>query len=121
MNNEIKEILEFLSNENYYIQDIDCKFKRLYLDEVKTLLDYITNLEEENRILKELNVCVGCNNNLDYKSRIDKALDYIVNDMPYLEEPDDDYENNHKMIEYDKSILLNILQGEDKEIDQLEK
>ncbi len=47
MNNEIKEILEFLSNENYYIQDIDCKFKRLYLDEVKTLLDYITNLQEE--------------------------------------------------------------------------
>ena len=33
--------------------------------------------------------------------------------MPYLEEPDDDYENNHKMVEYDNSILLNILQGSD--------
>ena len=47
------------------------------------------------------------------KTRINKAIEYIKNDMPYLEEPDDDYENNHKMVEYDNSILLNILQGSD--------
>ena len=39
--------------------------------------DRIKELEEENERLKELNVCVGCNNNPDYKSRIDKAIEYI--------------------------------------------
>ena len=37
----------------------------------------IKELEEENKTLKELNVCVGCNNNPDYKTRIDKAIKYI--------------------------------------------
>ena len=32
--------------------------------------DRIKELEEENKTLKELNVCVGCNNNPDYKTRI---------------------------------------------------
>ena len=32
--------------------------------------DRIKELEEENKTLKELNVCVGCDNNPDYKTRI---------------------------------------------------
>lgn len=43
--------------------------------------------------------------------RINKAIEYIGNDIPYLETPDDDYENNHKMIEYDIKDLLGILKG----------
>ena len=120
MNNEIKEILEFLSNENYYIQDIDCKFKRLYLDEVKTLLDYITKLQEENERLRTgLNTCQNtvievnkeCNSlfnhltkkDLDYKSRNDKALEYINNCPEYL------------WANVNTKELKNILQGEDKD------
>lgn len=50
--------------------------------------------------------------NRELKNNRDKAIEYIENDMPYLEEPDDDYENNHKMNEYDTSVLLNILKGD---------
>lgn len=48
----------------------------------------------------------------DYKSRIDKAIEYIEN-MPYAEVPDEDYENNHKMVEWNDSELLKILKGEE--------
>ena len=49
------------------------------------LRDKIKELEKENNTLKELNVCVGCNNNPDYKSRIDKAIEYIHNNQPVFE------------------------------------
>lgn len=57
MKDEIKEILDYFRKyatirENTMITEIE---------------DYITNLQEENEILKEMNVCVGCNNNSDYK------------------------------------------------------
>lgn len=87
MTDVIKEILDFKENADY---------KRLTYDELAILKDYITNLEVENKIL-----------NL----KMQKAIKYIKYNMPYLEEPDD-YENTHKMKEYDKSILLNILKGE---------
>ena len=34
----------------------------------------IKELEEENKVLKELNVCIGCEDNPTYKARIDKAI-----------------------------------------------
>lgn len=54
MNDEIKEILDFKENADY---------KRLSCDEIKILLDYITNLEQEKE---------------DYKSRVEKAVEYIT-------------------------------------------
>ena len=45
MSDEIKEILEFKENADY---------KRLSIDEIKCLDDYITNLQKENERLKEL-------------------------------------------------------------------
>ena len=44
MNNEIKEILEFKEDADY---------KKLSCDEIKVLKDYITNLQQENKDLKE--------------------------------------------------------------------
>lgn len=101
MNNEIKEILDdlrtykdryeyFLFN-NLSFSDRDYK--------AKILLDYITNLQ-------------------DYKSRCEKAIEYIkYNDSSlYTFEPDYDYEEN--IVEnYEPSNfredLLNILNGDD--------
>jgi cell shape-determining protein MreC len=44
---------------------------------IRQLQQRIKELEEENKTLKELNVCVGCDNNPDYKSRIDKAIEEL--------------------------------------------
>ena len=93
MKDEIKEILngfkEILDNptttDECYdgrIIEIDRSYD-LDLDEIKVLLDYITNLQEENERLEisllaqeelSMNEYYKANN---YKSRIDKAIEYI--------------------------------------------
>ena len=54
MTEEIKEILNKLKNENNY--QVDCNdgsaFKELFANEIYLLLDYITNLQQENEKLK---------------------------------------------------------------------
>lgn len=50
-------------------------------EQIRKCLDSISReeeLEEENKQLKELNVCVGCENNPDYKTRINKAKRFII-------------------------------------------
>ena len=58
MREEIKEILTWLNDKDYYIEDFGYKFKRLSLEENEELLDYITNLQEEierlNNQIKEI-------------------------------------------------------------------
>ena len=88
MNDEIKEILnqlEYFIEEGYeYYNDI-----KLNKNEVKNLLDYITNLQQENERLKEENnksydqiSAILYNTKLadkkirDYKSRCEKAIEY---------------------------------------------
>ncbi len=70
--------------------------------------DYINDLKEENKTLKELNVCVGCDNNPDYKSRIDKAIEYIEK-LFILEDDNVTYEFKNDEIK----PLLKILKGEE--------
>lgn len=85
----------------------------------------IINLGKENEELYErVKGLEVASSKLDYEStiyanRIDKAIEYIENDMPYLEEPDEEFERCDGTIymtmkEYDTSVLLNILKGEDK-------
>ena len=50
MNNEIKEILDYLKDNDNYIEDIGGEHKRIGLYETKILLNYITNLQEYNQI-----------------------------------------------------------------------
>lgn len=48
MNNEIKEILDWLKDEDIYLEDHGYQYKRISLKDTKILLDYITNLQQEN-------------------------------------------------------------------------
>lgn len=72
---EVRELIQIINimkecaNKDEYFEITD--------EDVKVLYDYITELQEENRTLKEFNVCVGCNNNPDYETRINKAIEYI--------------------------------------------
>ena len=47
MNDEIKEILDWLKDEDIYIEDYGYQYKRISLRETKLLLDYITNLQQK--------------------------------------------------------------------------
>ena len=144
MNNEIKEILEKLKNKDNDIKGINfLKYQDLTRGEINLLLDYITNLQQDNKILakrnnelknikderfhnlqqenerlKETNVycnrtdCIGrikdsrkydsvYQEKEDYKSRCEKASEYIKEHYPTSTINDQD----------DKYNLLNILQN----------
>lgn len=49
MSNEIKEILDDLKDKCKYIEDYGYQYKRLSLEDTEILLDYITNLQQENK------------------------------------------------------------------------
>ena len=89
--------------------DLGDRIKHFEIDNEIELKEYykmknkIDELQQENEILKELNVCVGCNNNPDYKSRCEKAIEYIEKYVSYY-----DMEGDLR------DRLLNILKGEDK-------
>ena len=90
MNDEIKEILD-------YIDD-----KIIPNEKWNEVKDYITNLQEENKHLDKVNCQLRKKINNDiYKSRNDKAVEYIENDLKSF----------LYSIEY--KTLLNILNGGD--------
>lgn len=74
MNDEIKEIklLNDIANGNY---------KEVISKEAKNLLDYITNLQQENiKLISENEAIKNIKYTVDeviYKSRIDNAIEYI--------------------------------------------
>ena len=76
---KVKTLIDEIRFINTHIKENKGVFT-INVKKLNSILDYIDELEEENRILKELNVCVGCNNNLDYKSRIDKAIKLLEED-----------------------------------------
>lgn len=81
---------------------------------------YIEKLEEEIKRQSKAQVILDDElaDLIDYKSRIDKAIEYIENNSLYEEEYDYDYEENSYLIGTDdetaKKELLAILQGENK-------
>ena len=55
MSEEIKEILEYLSNKENDLKGINfLRYQDLSRGQINLLLDYITNLQEENEKLKEI-------------------------------------------------------------------
>lgn len=138
MNNEVKEILDKLNNlinfdENLIGWQINGNGETISKKDFKLLLDYITNLQQENETLKEkvdkqYNVIVEKDNllsnrygviehlslaNEDYKSRTDKAIELIEKEK-YIAY--DYYDNEYITLDEEDILkLLNILQGSDKE------
>lgn len=147
MNNEIKEIINDLrktADNSLFIvcssqEELDKipKYTANFLSvndrQAKILLDYITNLQEENERLKEL-----CNKyeeehkttfkiwkkdlknfehekNRELKSRIDKAREFIEEELTFYITIGGT--NERKLIGYNKAFdeLLKILQGENNE------
>lgn len=120
MKDEIKEILDDLKDKCKYIEDYGYQYKRLSLEDTDLLLDYITNLQKENIKLQSLlkvkeyeyeDLCKdnrrldNCytqyhNEKEDYKSRIEKAIEYI-----------EENEKEYGSLEDNEKIILNILQG----------
>jgi len=114
------EFLKYIKNLQNKITNLE---QEKSIDKYKTL----KKLQEENDILKqenerlqeaikvaqEFNICVGCNNNSDYKSRNEKAIEYIEKSMnnpqPFYEYLFGD--ENGEVENLDK--LLNILNGDD--------
>lgn len=105
MNDEIKEIerqLKYLENwliqhQRYKIMgDLDSIFS-FNLDDLQKFYDYITNLQEENKHLDEVNCQLRKKINNDiYKSRCKKAIEYIEEKGRLKYKPDE---------------LINILEG----------
>lgn len=113
MKDEIKEILDRLKiksdrynhhlkyNMSYENKDEDYK---AYL-----LLDYITNLQDENKVLLEKYSTIQILYNSS-KLKNDKAIKYIKEHIRI----DDEYPAYMEMLVEEKNELLNILQGGDK-------
>ena len=124
MNNDIKEILDYMKIKQYISEtNINFGYKTLSAGQVELLLDYITNLQEENDTLKlELSgyreAILRDDKLLSLQQRIDKAIEYISeNDLLYLASKCSIvYSHNIEVVAiYDRLLdLLNILQGKDK-------
>ena len=114
MNDEIKEILAYFEE---YVKIIDMHDSEPMLNwkDLKIVLDYITNLQQENEGLKQANKILE-ENWLHYMKCCEKAIEYIKynDDSLYTYEPDYDYEEN-LVDNYEPSNfredLLNILQN----------
>lgn len=104
MKNEIKEILDKLKDKNNYISH---SMILLSIKETAAILDCITNLQEE--IERQSKAQVILDNQItemyDYKSRNEKALEYIKR-----------FENQPWYVEGCQiKDLKSLLQGDDKE------
>lgn len=123
MNEEIKEILsmlkDFANNENsWYVNDCQGYTYEKINPAINKLLDYITTLQEENLDLakeneqeKQFIKDCGFQNQqqlalvyLDYKSRVEKAVEYIKNKKEEYKNMTDYHQ--YYVEGYDKAIEL---------------
>lgn len=115
MNDEIKELLSYLKKK-----ENTRRIKCITIEESKQLLDYITNLQRERDFYKHMCLKYGRKNyeelyqeKEDYKSRCEKAIEYI-NKNKHLSmfadcrEPEEDWNYD---LEINPRDLLNILQN----------
>ena len=119
---KIKEIFDYLEDEkSYEILDLTgTKWVELNENSVKKLLDYITNLQEENKELNDDNIWWNNRfkavqrNYKDYKSRNKKAIEYIDKELSFNVIIND---KENKVIAYNKAFenIRNILESSDEQ------
>ena len=116
MTEEIKAIFNEIKNEACYTNDELI----LTFSEGNSLLNYITNLQKENEHLDKVNCKLRKKINNDvYKSRNEKAVEYIkiyrsyesIDGTDYLKGKNEIGSLSLTQVDY----LLNILQGGDEE------
>lgn len=113
MNNEIKEILQYLKDDSKSFIICGVSYYKITDCETKILLEYITNLQEENKTIRENNLsmqkemCMSWKKSDDYKSRCEKAIKYIN-----LTGYGTDFSMNAEEVD----VLFNILKGENNDI-----
>ena len=121
MNDEIKEILDKAKEISKYGADGKQHTRFFNQFEAKSLLDYITNLQQENERLKETikhyedtttfgDYVKEVNLLIDYKSRCEKAIEYIKNDLQISILPNNQIINGKEVIKRINKII-NILQN----------
>lgn len=116
MNDEIKEFIEFRADEDgTYFYYIDKNGDEQWSYNLDNLKDYITNLQQENEELNKMcelySKSLYCAELTDYKSRIEKAVEYIKEHIQK-------YDIDGSIGDFDEfdmltkpNYLLNILQG----------
>jgi hypothetical protein len=111
MTEEIKEIIDYLIDE-----ECTRRIKCITIEESKKLLDYITNLQQENEKEKQFIKDCGFQNQqqlvlayLDYKSRCEKAKE----ELSYMST--DAYTDNYDIRDKCYNLLMNILNGVDEQ------
>ena len=106
---EIKEILEDVKRHLDYVEATkQCSIRD---NEMKAMYDYITNLQEENKHLDEVNCHLRKKMNNDiYKSRNEKAIEYIKNN--WFSKNTRNIDELHSLGDW-RLDLLNILKGEE--------
>ena len=121
MNNEIKKILNKL---NCLVKNKMCWWENYTVfspDDIQTLLDYITNLQQKNeRLNQDLSYYQGYGADMLHKNngleeRIEKAVEFIKNtplyEIIYDYNMEDELEIQNVSDETASNKLLNILNG----------
>ena len=115
MNNEIKEILDKLGKKSSIYKFQINQGTSFNTDEYEAsiLLDYITNLQEENeRLNKGLEYAKRIEK--DYKTKFDKAIEFIEEELSFNVIING---KENKVIEYNKAFenIRNILESSDEQ------
>lgn len=92
MNEEIKEILDYLKDENEYYDEEEQVIVNdgeliVEKEDIDKLLNYITNLQEENEKLKET-----IKEAKEKSIKLQEKYDYILDDLTFILARGIDYE-----------------------------
>ena len=114
MNDEIREILDKLKDDDWY-DELDLtgdKWIELKQTETNKILDYITNLQQENHELKSKLECYE--NGAYYSSKVDE----LEQENERLKKLCKEWKENHKAVCIQRdNILDNIVKDTEKRID----